>query len=397
MHLQQFNQLQHPRYAEYITQLVVDVELKHCNSHCEANNNETQQDHSPHSSSTKWFKVEQMSVNQGNIWGPDPYLYVSHLLGQSSGGTSCSFSKCRELSVERELRAQMKRWEYGQKLGYTASMVHSLYDDFVQHCYPALNMNQVVLEDFLSKIGVRIEVVTGGGVTIEDKMPSSESSSISPKSRLYGAFCIDLPYVRFRDLIMTLVAIDKNCKHGDISGELRARCIFRYYTKLGAGEMTFSELVSMHRDIGKLKKDKNAAQAPVPSCAGNNGPGSADPVATSEAIFSKLGLSTSTSSLPMDVFMKLIGDLTIRGTASMFRSTVRPCEQLLRRKVLYERLWGRRVNIEWLLEQRTLPPLLNAYCNRCEPKKVYTLAVHSMTFNVTTHEAVSFHVSTFKM
>src|SRR5699024_10507564 len=121
-------------------------------------------------------------------------------------------------------------------IGYTDIDLTNLYGDYLFHCYPSHFMNQVVFEYFLVRSRLSLEV---GNKTTSEHQPSNQASI---RMQLFNAFCTNNGiYVTFRDLTLSLTALEKRCTHGGVGGELRTRCIFRYYTKSGATVITFAE------------------------------------------------------------------------------------------------------------------------------------------------------------
>src|SRR5699024_7844957 len=110
---------------------------------------------------------------------------------------------------------------------------------YLQHCYPAQFMNEAIFTEYLDKSQLNLTV----------------NSAVADKSRLFNSFCAYTgTFITFKDFLMTMVALERRCTHGGIGGELRTKCIFRFYAKTGASSITFEEVIALYSDIAAVSK-----------------------------------------------------------------------------------------------------------------------------------------------
>lgn len=317
------------------------------------------------SSPYRWFLIDHITANHGELWGPEPYLYLNR--------TSSTGAKCHELSFDRPLIkpfAVSKKWTLAQSLDYTLEDVSSLYSEYLQHCYPSLLLNQFMLVDYMSRSKVRLSV----------------NSKVHSPARLYQAFCLSNGlYVSFKDLLHNLLALDRRCVHGGVGGELRTRCIFRYYASVGATSITLSEMVTLYEDIilnNNLKCNDIKKIYPISNAQ-----------QAAEDLFQMVDRRDF---LTMDMFIELVGTLKIRGTACIYRSTEGSPLTEIRTKRCYDTLVAGRVQMEQLEASKAgnkmknnpkqaaafVPAKRNKRCTRCA-RQNYSMAIHSALLTIT--------------
>ena len=156
--------------------------------------------------------------------------------------------------------------------------------------------------------------------------------------------------------------------HGGTSGELRTRCVFRYYAKRGALTIDAAEVFLLYKDIALTNKNagklKNSTEVEV------------------EAFYNKAKWDRSTP-IPYETFVRFVGLLYIRGTATIYRAARSPLAEM-RSKRLHESLVARpEVNLE-LFESCSIskvPQPRKRLCHRCR-RQYYSQALHSLFLSV---------------
>lgn len=274
--LLQVNVIRLLRHSESLLQLVVAIEMDGCNgSQCDALSN----------SSFKWFPIDKVSANDADFASPEPCRYLNR-----------GDSKVRmfELSLARVLKANSRRWSMATAIGYTKEDVVRLFANFLQHSFPSLSMNESLFADFLERSGIKLAVL----------------SKVANGKRLFNSFCGHTGvYVSFKDFLLTLVALDRRCLHGGIGGELRTRCLFRFYAKRGSTGISYNELLNLYVDtlaFGKAKEEKGAPEPELETVVFE--------------LFKKEGLNRDTQSISMEKFVELVGNLVIRGKLALNRN-----------------------------------------------------------------------------
>lgn len=330
--IMQVNIVRMPKYADQIHQLVVMVYFDQCVAHC-----------SSQVTSFKWFTKEQLT--SADLIGPEPYLYLNQ--------SSCA-ARCQELSIEREVKQQAKKWKMLLEMNCNEYDIRNLFNEFVQHCFPSLYMNQSAFVSYLTKSKINIEVRSTGYTT----------------NRLFSAFCVNNgTYVTFQDFVFGLIALDETCSHGGLMGEYRACCIFRYYTTKPNTSMKLTELTQLFSDATSFRKVK--AQATEDTEVAKK---------SAEAIF-KLENLKPDQTLSIERFILLVGQLQIRGTACLFRSIQSTLNEI-RLKKGYGNLILREANLDKLISKKGVPftaPKLYK-CSKCNPES-YNPAIHSSVLN----------------
>ena len=304
----------------------------------------------------KWFQADDVTVNNAELWSPEPFLYLS----RNNPG-----AKCAELSIEREIKLNSKRLEVARSINYTEADVDLLYANYLQYCYPALQMNQTIFASYMDKSKFILNVI----------------STVADQHRLFNSFCAHTgSYITFKDFLFTMVVLDRRCVHGGVGGEFRTRCIFRYYAKESSNQITFPETVGLYTDIAAFaKKDKKD-----------------DPETAAEELFKKLNIEKDGPGIAMDKFIELVGTMKIRGTASLFRSTNTPLFEIRKKKMFETYMWPLLMQANRLVDRKpSVVKSKNKLCQQCD-KSTFSLAIHSMSYNVANQSMSYFQVSNQK-
>lgn len=311
------------KFGDFIYQLFVDIELKECNKACSSTYKQL-----------VWTEIDKVVISNKELLGPEPTIVSDQ----------CKYCTYEDFCYQSEIKSQEKKWKLISLVDFQERDIVNLFDDFMQHCFPSKYMNQVLFKNFLKRSKVDISV----------------NSKVYSTERLYNAFCINNSYhVSFRDFIMAFCALDKKCVHGNLGGELRTRCILRYYAKAGSKEISYDEILLMNEDIASVAKNKS------------ENIGNATDV--TQKLFKELELSND-KKISFEKFIELVGSLKIRGTASIFRSANSPVQEL-RMKKLYSFLLMREVKDG----EKKFPKVLKKKCITCNVHK-YSAAIHS--FNI---------------
>ena len=107
--------------------------------------------------------------------------------------------------------------------------VLEIYEDFIEHCYPAFSMSYESFKHYLIKYGF-------------DKMDPRLPYLFNAAS-LYGN-----DYLDFHELLLCLVIMEPTTKH---LPEARLKFVFQYYDSSRRGSLTLDEFVVMVQDIAK--------------------------------------------------------------------------------------------------------------------------------------------------
>lgn len=336
------------------------VELDNCGAQC------LQTAQMPY----RWFRSDQLSMDCGqSFWGPEPSLLLMFGSRGSDGGAGQSKSidplplmgRITELSLNQ--LKHNKKWCVVQTLECTELHLAMLFDDFVQHCYPSQYMTKTMFLDYFHRSSIKLDV----------------TSCVHTSDRLYNAFCFTNGlYITFRDFLYNLLALDRRCLHGGIAGELRTRCIFRYYTKTLSNQMEYGELIRIFEDINSSNRKK------MPDT----------PINMVESLYRSEKIAKD-SSLPMELFVQLVGKLAIRGTATIYRITNHPLIDIGTYK-LYPMLMGRaEMLIDRILAGRSIPRLRMKQCLPCSTP-IYTLSFNSIIINVNRYWSLSYETELSK-
>jgi hypothetical protein len=149
--------------------------------------------------------------------------------------------------------------------------------------------------------------------------------------------------------------MEKNTTHGGDAGELRCGYIFRYYinscnqSESSAAFLDFEGMKNLIKDVLKLKSlqvEESKIEAEL------------------KLIYQNLSLNYR-DKVEKKVFLRCVGNMQLRGTSGLFRSTVSPLQQL-RLKRCYES--------NQLIEVQNQKKML---CKR-HSKESYTIATHTV-------------------
>ncbi|KAJ8985300.1 hypothetical protein NQ317_007087 [Molorchus minor] len=110
----------------------------------------------------------------------------------------------------------------------------------------------------------------------------------------------------FREFIYFLATVDPNTVHGGAAAEIRCKYMFRYYDKDKDNVLKSEELKQLMVDLRRVKKQ--------PVDANNIAKDLAD-------VYKAMGVAEN-SALNLTAFLKAVSELKIRGTSTVFRSSV---------------------------------------------------------------------------
>ena len=191
---------------------------------------------SPTSSSAQvvWWPLTE-AIKLTSLWGPEPTV---HLSGPFQSAHHPLPHILQEVTVEETLgqiaEAAEKR-RMLQAIGLTEQDLLILYGDFIQHCFPSAVMSLTSFQSYLLKRGLNVGGGNGGG---QDNSNNSHNTN-STSQQLFNAFrsqssapsAQSSSYIRLPDLLFGLAALDAKTSHGDETGKLRAKYMYRYYKR----------------------------------------------------------------------------------------------------------------------------------------------------------------------
>ncbi|KAJ6225428.1 hypothetical protein RDWZM_003973 [Blomia tropicalis] len=304
-------------YGDWLLQLIIFIDFNQCTSNCNTS-----------TTLFRWFRIDQLNSN--DLFGPEPLIFISRF---KTG------PRCREFSIERELKPGSSRWKLIQSLEYNETDIANLFTEFILYTYPSMYMSLTLFEEFMKNSKFDFEL----------------KSNVYTPNRLYNSFCVvNGSFVMFKDFLLNMVALERDCPHGDIGGEIRTRCIFRFYCKAGADSLEFDELVQIFEDILAASKQRKGNEE--------------SPKQSAENVW-KLGNLGKEDGLSCEEFVKMVGKLEIRGTARLYRSTQSPLRQMRNKKEI-PKLIVRQANLEKLLLTKKIPNhgISENLCIQCSPK-----------------------------
>ncbi|KAK4874556.1 hypothetical protein RN001_013916 [Aquatica leii] len=162
----------------------------------------------------------------------------------------------------------------------------SLFKEFIFMCFPALYMCQQVFSRFALELGWN-----------KDEAPFLFRAA--DISRRYG--------ISFRELVIILAAIEPTTSHGGSPAEIRCRYMFRYFDRDYDSALNYSEFKLLINAIRRSKKQV------VDSTSVDQ---------EAETLFKGLGLNPEMHTLSLVEFLRAVGDLKLRGTSQVFRSSI---------------------------------------------------------------------------
>lgn len=164
------------------------------------------------------------------IWGPELKNFTKLMIQMNKTEHDAVIS---EFTVQNSYHYLMLEDSAEQKLLRASQVkpehVAEIYENFVEHCYPAFSMSYEAFKYYLIRYG------------FDKKDPRL--------SYLFGAFSLyGYDYLDFHELLLGLVAMEPNTKH---LLEARLKFIFRYYDGSRSGLLTIDEFVVLVQDIAK--------------------------------------------------------------------------------------------------------------------------------------------------
>lgn len=223
-----------------------------------------------------WIEEEDINDNIHNkIWGHD-LCYLVH------NKASNQLFHC-EMSLDQV--NLYKKHPLIRTSGYTSNDVLRIYSEYIQQCYPSQTMSFKVFEDYCARLGL------------------FEHSSIP---HFFRAFSTEnFPFLSFEEFILGLAAADPNTEHGGESGRIRTAYIFRMYDLDQDNLLRRDEFRNLVSD-SLLAKEKPNDKAAVDQ---------------EEELVRKTMDKPGPFFVTVEQFTELIGNLKVRGTSSMFRSS----------------------------------------------------------------------------
>lgn len=225
------------------------------------------------------------------------------------------------------------------------SDILKLFTIFMHQVFPSHFMNFVQFEDFLKRTDISLLV----------------NSRVYDIQRMFQTICTkNRDYFSFSEFILTLTAINRKCTHGSVGGELRTRSMFRFYAREDSTSINYNELCLFYEDILVATRSTDKAERIV------------------DELFKTLKISKN-QSIHLENFVELIGNLVIRGTASIFRSETNQFQELRATKAFD-------VMISRLTTMTDFGPKANASnnpaCSGCR-KRTYRVISEPVSFSLT--------------
>ncbi|KAF5299422.1 hypothetical protein FQA39_LY11568 [Lamprigera yunnana] len=162
----------------------------------------------------------------------------------------------------------------------------SLYKKFIFTCFPSLYMCQQVF----ARIAVEL------GWPAPDTPFLFKAADITKRQGL-----------TFRELLIILACTEPNTNYGKGTAEMRCRYMFRFFDRDGDGVLNYTEYKLLIAAIRRNKKQL------VDDGSVNS---------EAESSFKSIGLIPKMDSLSLKDFIRAVGDLNLRGTSQLFRSTI---------------------------------------------------------------------------
>ncbi|KAJ6217501.1 hypothetical protein RDWZM_008658 [Blomia tropicalis] len=318
--------VQLPQTRKFLTRLIYYIELK-------PNTNKFQCCQ-PITPRLEWWPLKTIQDGEiDQLWGPELVVYCNLISPRIPNRIS-------EYSLEeafhfvprdppRNLEEDMLK-----SLHITEKVVERLYAEFLEHCFPSMNLTYNSFKVYMSN----------------HQFENNESRQLG----LFRAFNYNSNgYLTFHEFLMGLACMEPNVQHG----EYRARFIFRYYDVDRSDSLSESELRRLIVDL----------------CP------------TSDAVEQRFKEAMETMctdgrrEVKLADFINALGTLRFRGTSVLCRSTksiFAQISQLMALKSMHQTGSSKQL----------LSTVLNKHnnqgvCPTCVQKK-YNLASHMMTFDI---------------
>lgn len=206
-----------------------------------------------------------------------------------------------------------------------------IYSDFVQHCYPSINMSFVSFNDYCQRIG----------------LASYLDERISLKNVFKAMNYKVKNYIGFNELLIGLASIDINSPHS----EARYIYIFRFYDSDSDGFLDRDDVRRLLNDVHLMNQSLEL-----------------EPV---ETMLAKM--FATEKKMNYEQFVTEINSQRLKGTNNLCRTT-KPILQIINEINAYE-----------MIIQKNVAPFgqkIVSSCPKCRPK-YYSLATHSVKLTKT--------------
>lgn len=127
-------------------------------------------------------------------------------------------------------------------------------------------------------------------------------------------------FARPFDVLSALACLEPSTAHGDISGEMRCRFIFRFYDRDDDGFLSNAELTTLVQDVEQARSPNDLSRLKQ---------------AILEA-YKAFNLHT-TAKLSLSAFLSAVGKLQFRGTSVLFRA---PTSVFQNMDMRYGEIWN---------------------------------------------------------
>ncbi|KAK5640798.1 hypothetical protein RI129_009345 [Pyrocoelia pectoralis] len=173
-----------------------------------------------------------------------------------------------------------------ESASYTKNVQMALYKEFVFMCFPAIYMCQQVFS----------RLVTCLGWSKDDGADLFRAADVSGR---WG--------ITFRELLYILAALEPSTSHGGIPAELRCRYMFKFFDHDDDDYLSLAEFKLLISAIRKSKKQSLDATSVSKDA---------------DAALRTIGLSPGVDNLSLSDFLRAVGELKLRGTSQIFRSSI---------------------------------------------------------------------------
>ena len=176
------------------------------------------------------------SVRCGQLWGPEVKLFLAKLIK-----TDPTF--IYEYSYNQVLIYFLKQdnTPYGKLLAnskITSQMALTMYEDFVEFCFPSFYMTIESFKLYCTKLGFTKTLIGNRFGALFRAVTFKKND-----------------YIDWQEFLIALVCLEPNTEHSEVRQEM----LFRFYNNDGQGQLDFSELVAMVKDIHPDISDEGIA------------------------------------------------------------------------------------------------------------------------------------------
>lgn len=284
----------------------------------------------------------------GRFWGSEVVTYAAYLkttkittmgqLMQVTEQTSSEVFKYVNRVCDKQVSSDKTRNKtldlFSQFLSdakFTEMDVVKIYSDFVQHCYPSLNMSFVSFQDYCQRI----------------KMASYfDEKNISFKNIFKAMNYKVKNYIAFNEFLLGMASIDQNSPHT----QPRYTYIFRYYDSDSDGYLDREDLRRLLQDVQRVNKNLDVDV---------------------ETTLTKL--IPLDKKMNYDSFVNEINTQRLKGTGSLCRTT-KSIMNIMNEANAYELIINR--------NNKPFGSKIVTSCPKCKPK-TYSLATHTVKLSKT--------------